>query len=71
MCGSRPEAEAVTRSTGTGAVLPGSASRSAWIIGVPRVVLSAFYDRPLGIEGTLSILCVVLGLLVLIGRARN
>src|SRR5689334_3367845 len=29
MCGSRPLAEAVTRSTGTGAVLPGSAARSA------------------------------------------
>lgn len=41
------------------------------IIGVPRVVLAACYDRPLGVEGTLSILCVVLGLLVLIGRARS
>jgi hypothetical protein len=29
MCGSRPLAEAVTRSTGTGAVLPGSAARRA------------------------------------------
>src|SRR5262245_66136908 len=29
MCGSRPLAEAVARSTGTGAVLPGSAARSA------------------------------------------
>ena len=29
MCGSRPLPEAVTRSTGTGAVLPGSAARSA------------------------------------------
>src|SRR5262249_61208075 len=29
MCGSRPLPEAVTRSTGTGAVFPGSAARSA------------------------------------------
>src|SRR5262245_13565034 len=29
MCGSRPLPDAVTRSTGTGAVLPGSAARSA------------------------------------------
>src|SRR5262249_35098127 len=29
MCGSRPLAEAVTRSAGTGRVLPGSAARSA------------------------------------------
>src|SRR6266571_8245054 len=29
MCGSRPLPEAVTRSTGTGAVLPGSAARRA------------------------------------------
>src|SRR5262245_63297214 len=29
MCGSSPLADAVTRSTGTGAVLPGSAARSA------------------------------------------
>ena len=29
MCGSSPLPEAVTRSTGTGAVLPGSAARSA------------------------------------------
>src|SRR5437773_1236594 len=29
MCGSRPLPDAVTRSTGTGAVLPGSAARNA------------------------------------------
>lgn len=42
------------------------------IIGVPRVVLAAFYDRPLGVEGTLAIVCVVLALVVLvIGRHRS
>jgi hypothetical protein len=30
------------------------------VIGVPRVILAALYDRPLGVEGTLSIICVVL-----------
>jgi hypothetical protein len=30
------------------------------LIGLPRVILAALYDRPLGVEGTLSIICVVL-----------
>jgi len=38
------------------------------IIGVPRVILAALYDRPLGTEGTLSIACVGLALLVLLRR---
>ena len=37
MCGSRPLPEAVTRSTGTGAVLPGSAARSASMRALDRV----------------------------------
>ena len=39
-------------------------------IGMPRVILAAVYDRPVGVEGTISIACVVLGLLVLVGRRR-
>ena len=38
------------------------------VIGIPRVILAALYDRPLGAEGTLSIICVVLGLLLLARR---
>jgi len=38
------------------------------VIGLPRVILAALYDRPLGVEGTLSIICVVLGLVVLARR---
>ena len=40
------------------------------LIGVPRVILAVLYDRPLGVEGTLSIICVALALLVLIRRHR-
>lgn len=40
------------------------------LIGVPRTILAALYDRPIGYEGTLSIICVVLGLLLLIRRNR-
>jgi hypothetical protein len=38
------------------------------LIGLPRVILAALYDRPLGVEGTLSIACVVLALLVIARR---
>ena len=38
------------------------------LIGLPRVILAALYDRPLGVEGTLSIIGVALALLVLIRR---
>lgn len=41
------------------------------IIGVPRALLAALYDRPLGAEGTLSLLCVALALLILIRRYRS
>jgi hypothetical protein len=40
------------------------------LIGVPRVILAALYDRPLGVEGTLSIICVALALFIL-GRRRR
>lgn len=40
------------------------------LIGVPRAILAALYDRPLGVEGTLSMICVGLALLVLIRRRR-
>jgi hypothetical protein len=40
------------------------------LIGIPRVVLAAFYDRPFGVEDTLSIVCVVLGLVLLVARRR-
>lgn len=38
------------------------------VIGVPRVILAIFFDRPLGVEGTLSIICVLLALAILIRR---
>jgi hypothetical protein len=41
------------------------------IIGMPRAVLAALYDRPLGVEGTLSLICVALALLILIRRYRS
>ena len=41
MCGSRPLPEAVTRSTGTGRVLPGSAARSAAMRSLHGVASSA------------------------------
>jgi hypothetical protein len=42
MCGSSPLPDAVTRSPGTGAVLPGSASRSALIRAVTASVSAGF-----------------------------
>jgi len=41
------------------------------IIGVPRVILAALYDRPLGVEGTLSIACVALAFLVIVLARRG
>lgn len=41
------------------------------VIGLPRAILAAFYDRPLGVEGTLSLIAVAAALLLLIGRARR
>jgi len=41
------------------------------LIGVPRVILAAFFDRPLGAEGTLSIVCVALALMILFQRRRT
>jgi len=41
------------------------------VIGVPRVILAVLYDQPLGVEGTLSIVCVGLALLILLRRRRR
>jgi hypothetical protein len=38
------------------------------VIGVPRAILAVLHDHPLGVEGTLSLLCVAAGLLVIFGR---
>jgi len=38
------------------------------VIGVPRAILAVIYEHPTGAEGTLSLLCVALGLLVLLRR---
>lgn len=40
------------------------------LIAVPRVVLAVLYDRPLGVEGTLSMLFVVLALAIIVRRQR-
>lgn len=40
------------------------------LIGAPRAILAALYDRPLGVEGTLSIACVVLALFLVVRRRR-
>ena len=40
------------------------------LIGVPRVILAVFYDRPFGVEGTLSIICVCLALGIVCARRR-
>jgi hypothetical protein len=40
------------------------------MIGVPRMILAVYYDRPLGVEGTLAIAAVVLGLAILAFRRR-
>jgi hypothetical protein len=38
------------------------------VIGLPRAILGLAYDRPIGVEGTLSLACVVLALLILAWR---
>jgi hypothetical protein len=38
------------------------------VIGVPRMVLALLYERPLEVEGTMSILCVVFALLIVVRR---
>lgn len=38
------------------------------VIGVPRAIFAVFYDHPLGVEGTLSLICVGMGLLLVLGR---
>lgn len=41
------------------------------LIGAPRVVLAILYDRPLGAEGTVSMLFVVLALALVFRRWRQ
>lgn len=41
------------------------------LISMPRLVIALLYDRPVGVEGTLSILFVVLALAILIRRNRQ
>jgi hypothetical protein len=38
------------------------------IIGVPRAFRALFYETPIGAEGSVSLACVVLALLILIRR---
>jgi hypothetical protein len=40
------------------------------LVAVPRLVLAFRYDHPLGVEGTLSMLFVVLALAIVIHRRR-
>jgi hypothetical protein len=40
------------------------------LIGVPRAILDLYYDRAVGTEGALSMVCVVLALLLVIRRNR-
>ena len=40
-------------------------------IGLPRAILAVMFDRPLGVEGTLSLVAVALALLVLLRRATR
>lgn len=41
------------------------------LISMPRAVLAFLHDRPVGVEGTLSIVFVVLALAILIRRNRH
>ncbi len=38
------------------------------IIGLPRAIAALFFDQPIEAQGALSIICVVLGLLIIIRR---
>lgn len=38
------------------------------LVAVPRLVLAIMHDHPLGVEGTLSMVFVVLALAIVIGR---
>ena len=40
------------------------------LIALPRCILAILYDRPFGVEGTLSMLFVVLALAIVIRRWR-
>jgi len=40
------------------------------LVAIPRFVLAMLHDRPLGVEGTLSMLFIVLALAIVIRRRR-
>jgi hypothetical protein len=40
------------------------------LVAVPRAVLGVLHDRPLGVEGTLSLLFVAFALFIVIRRRR-
>lgn len=40
------------------------------LVAIPRLLLAAFAERPLGVEGTLSIAFVALALAIVIRRRR-
>ena len=40
------------------------------LIAVPRVAIAIWHDRPLGVEGTVSLAFVVLALLIIVVRRR-
>jgi hypothetical protein len=41
------------------------------LIGVPRVVLALIAERPIGVEGTMAVICAALGLFVLGRRSLH
>jgi hypothetical protein len=41
------------------------------LVAIPRLVIAIAYDRPLGVEGTLSMLFVALALGIVIRRRRG
>jgi len=41
------------------------------LIAVPRLILALVYDHPVGVEGTLSMLCVLFALVIIVGRLRR
>jgi hypothetical protein len=41
------------------------------LVALPRCILAVIYERPLGVEGTLSILFVGIALALVIGRRRS
>jgi len=42
-----------------------------FLIAIPRLAIAIWHDRPLGVEGTVSIAMVVLALLIIAFRRRG